>query len=81
MPIADLLTRTVETKPQVTLNKEERKGNIKGAFSVNKEVDVKGKDLVLMDDVYTSGATMMEAAKFLKRAGANSVFAMTVALG
>ena len=88
---ANLLMRRVETKPQVVFNKKGRKENIKGAFVLrhfcklsaqDKMIsDIKGKDIVLVDDVFTSGATMMEAAKVLKQAGARSVFAMTVALG
>ena len=78
---ANLLVRKIETKPQVAFNKKVRKENIKGAFVIRDGVDIKGKDLVLVDDVFTSGATMMEAAKVLKQAGAGSVFAMTVALG
>ena len=76
-----ILFRTRETKTQVGLSREERKKNIKGAFSLNQEANVNGRNFLLVDDVYTSGATMMEAAKVLKRAGARNVWAMTVALG
>jgi len=76
-----ILFRNRETKTQVGLSREERKKNIKGAFSLNQEANVNGRNFLLVDDVYTSGATMMEAAKVLKRAGARNVWAMTVALG
>ena len=76
---SDSLYRYIDTKPQVGLKKEDRRKNIKGAFRVNG--DVNGCDLIVVDDVYTSGATMMEAARVLKRAGARTVWAMAVALG
>lgn len=73
------LSRIIDTKPQVGLKKDGRIKNIKGAFIVNG--DVRGKELILVDDVFTSGATMMEACRVLKRVGAKSVWAMTLALG
>ena len=83
------LIRIIETKTQVGLSRDERKKNVKGAFSLRSsrhpELDLgsrlRDKNFILVDDVYTSGATMQEAAKVLKRAGANSVWGMTVALG
>ena len=86
---SELLIRIIETKTQVGLTRDERKENVKGAFSLrpfrHPELDsgskIRDKNFILVDDVYTSGATMMEAAKVLKRSGAKSVWAMTVALG
>lgn len=77
----DLLERVVETKTQVGLSKEERKDNIRGAFKTSQNAQVKGKTFILVDDVYTTGATMAEACKVLKKAGAREVWAMTLALG
>lgn len=80
----NLLQKVKVTKAQVGLTKKERKENINGAFSFKNEADrslVMGKDFILVDDVFTSGATTSEAGKVLKRAGAKSVFVMTVALG
>lgn len=76
--LPDLLVRIVDTKTQVGLSKDERKENIKGAFCVSKKLI--GENIVLVDDVFTTGSTMMEAAKVLKRAGAGEVWAMAVAL-
>ena len=81
---SDSLIRTINTKTQVGLTREERKKNVKDAFAFRKaqgRVRIRDKNFILVDDVYTSGATMMEAAKVLKRSGARNVWAMTVALG
>jgi len=83
-PSGELLKRIVETKTQVGLSKKERKANIKGAFSLNEssgESKIRGGSFILVDDVYTSGATMQEAAKVFKRYGAKSVWGMAIALG
>ena len=77
----DLLVRNVETKSQVGLKRDARFENIKDAFSLKNSSDLRGKNFIIVDDVYTSGATISECAKVLKRAGAKSVWAMTVALG
>lgn len=79
-----VLERKRETKAQVGLDKKERKANMKGAFSIKDGVDfnaIGGRVFLLVDDVYTSGATMAECAKVLKRAGAKKVWGMAVALG
>ena len=75
------LIRMIDTRTQVGLTKEERRENVKGAFAGRKAQGKRDKNIILVDDVYTSGATMMEAAKVLKNGGAGNVWAMTVALG
>lgn len=77
----DFLVRKIETKAQVGLTREERKKNISDAFLVSHPELVSGSNIILVDDVYTSGATMAECAKVLKKAGAKSVWGMAVALG
>ena len=57
----------------------ERKKNVRGAFSVDNEQKIKGKRILLIDDVYTTGATLNECAKVLIEAGAKSVDTLTVA--
>lgn len=79
VPFAQLLIRNRQTKTQVGLKRDERKKNVKDAFSVTGVVA--GKDILLVDDVYTSGATMGECCAILKHAGAKSVWALAVALG
>jgi len=78
-----LLFRNRETKTQVGLDKKARKKNVKGAFFVQEKVNqsVRGKNIMLIDDVYTSGATISECAKVLKKSGAKSVWGMVIALG
>ena len=64
--------------PQVELGPKERVKNIRGAFRVRRPERVEGKRLLLVDDVYTTGATMNECARVLKSAGAVSVTAFTL---
>jgi competence protein ComFC len=71
-----LLKRERETKSQTKLNKEERFSNIENAFSfIPKE---KVEQVVLVDDVWTSGATMKECVKVLKRNGVKKVWGFTL---
>jgi ComF family protein len=73
------LTRVRYTVPQVELKPKERRDNVKGAFAVPDPALVKGKNVLLIDDVYTTGATVRECAKVLRRAGARQVEVLTVA--
>lgn len=75
----DCLIKTRDTMPQVGLNAGDRRRNIKGAFAVqNKEV-IEGKDILLIDDVVTTGATIRECSKILKKAGAADIYVMALA--
>lgn len=76
--LCDLLVRTVDTKTQVGLSREDRKRNVKSAFGASRKLN--GENIILVDDVFTTGSTMMEAAKVLKMAGAGEVWAMAVVL-
>jgi len=83
-PYGEYLARIIETASQVGLKRDERKKNVKGAFSLRPLIDpekIKGRNFLLVDDVYTSGATMAESAKVLKKAQAKGVWGMAVALG
>lgn len=71
------LTRVRHSRPQAELNREERLNNLKGAFKNKKSLE--GKDILLIDDVLTTGATASEASRVLKETGANSVFVFTAA--
>ena len=77
------LKRIVSTEPQANIknNDEKRKANIKGVFEINPECSVDGKIIVLIDDVATTGATLIEAAKVLKKSNAKEVWALVVAKG
>jgi len=75
----DNLIKTKKTKSQVGLLKEERKQNLKGAFMLKTPNHIQGKTIFLVDDVFTTGSTMFEAAKTLKQAGAQKVYGIVVA--
>jgi ComF family protein len=74
-----LLVRSRETPPQTQLSEEERRRNVRGAFAVNASEPVKNKTILLIDDVYTSGATVNECSRVLRRAGAQAVYVLTLA--
>jgi ComF family protein len=75
----DNLVRCRWTHPQTGLNKERRKTNIADAFKVNAPEKTAGKHILLIDDVYTTGATVDECARILIRAGASRVDVLTLA--
>lgn len=77
--IADALLRTRYTVPQQGLNYRERGKNVHGAFGVNEKYSLKNKNILLVDDVFTSGATLNECARILKAAKANVVNVLTIA--
>ena len=74
-----LLYRSRETPPQTQLTEEERRRNVRGAFAVDAAKPLKGKSVLLVDDVYTSGATVNECSRALVRGGAREVSVLTVA--
>jgi predicted amidophosphoribosyltransferase len=75
----EAVIRIRHTLPQVGLNPKERQTNVKGAFAVPDPALVQGKNLVLIDDLFTTGATVKECARVLRRAGARRVEVLTVA--
>ena len=75
----DILTRTLNTKPQTELSMKERPRNVRNAFETASPLPEGVKTILLLDDVYTTGATVRACAQALKRAGANEVHAFTVA--
>lgn len=77
--LQDALIRIKNTRPQIELPKEEREENIKGAFACPLPEKIKGRRIILFDDVYTTGATMREAAKTLKTNGTKQIVGLTVA--
>lgn len=79
MVLNDNLRRFRHTKTQTELEDTERLLNVKGSFALAKKEDIKGKNILLVDDVLTTGATASEAAYVLKNAGANIVFVLTLA--
>jgi ComF family protein len=77
--LIDAMKRVRETPPQVGLSKKERQKNIHRAFSVTDPAPIRDQRILLIDDVYTTGATLREGAKTLIRAGAKEVIVAAVA--
>jgi len=75
----DNLFRSRPTRPQVELTGEERIRNVAGAFALRQPVEIEARHILLVDDVFTTGATMNECAVVLKNAGAAQVTAFTLA--
>ncbi|MGB1360712.1 MAG: double zinc ribbon domain-containing protein [Alphaproteobacteria bacterium] len=71
--------RTKNTKSQGNKTYNQRHKNIKSAFKVAKPNNIKGKNILLVDDVYTTGATLDELSKTLLKAGANKIYAVSFA--
>ena len=73
------LRRIRNTIPQVQLGHSERERNVRGAFAVSRQQEIKDKNLLLVDDVFTTGATVNECARVLKKSGARQVSVLTLA--
>ncbi len=73
------LIKSRKTLPQVGLTKSERKRNVQGAFSVTKREVFIGKKVLLVDDVFTTGATIQACSRALKRGGASRIDVLTLA--
>jgi ComF family protein len=74
-----VLERKRETQSQTGLTRHQRRENVRGAFGVAQPDAVKGGEVLVVDDVYTTGATVSECARVLRRAGATKVWVATVA--
>ena len=79
--INNVLSRVKFTQPQSTLPKSGRLVNVKGAFQANRDICLSGKNLILVDDVMTTGATVNSCAGALKKAGSLKVAVWTLARG
>lgn len=78
-PCVSILVRVRETEDQNKLDMEKRHTNVKNVFLVSKKINIKRKRILLIDDVYTTGATVNECSKMLKAAGAEEVRVLTIA--
>ncbi len=80
-PAADLLLRIRDTAPQTRLARAERLNNVEGAFVVDplRVGQLRGRHVVLVDDVMTSGASIFSAARAVRQAGAVAISALVVA--
>lgn len=75
----NILYKIKNTKPQSTLDKEQRKINVQGAYEIKNGNIINDKKVLLFDDIYTTGSTLEECAKVLKQVGAYEVGIITFA--
>jgi ComF family protein len=71
--VSHLLVRRRRTIPQASLSPGRRRANVRGAFAVHPHKDLVGSHVLLVDDILTTGATLNEAAKTLRKAGCREV--------
>ena len=81
MSMADCLLRIRPTKPQYGLSAAERRENLHEVFQLAKGAPVKGRQVLLVDDIMTTGATLMECARVLQEAGAARITGLVAASG
>jgi len=78
IPVENVVERVIDTPPQSGLHPRQRMENIEGAFAIAKNADVQGNKYIVIDDIYTTGASLNECARVLMVAGAVSVSSMTL---
>lgn len=76
----DVLFRIKKSRPQKMLDPQERRENLKGAFAVSKRWKP-CRNVLLIDDIYTTGSTIERCAGMLKKAGAENVWFLTISIG
>ena len=81
IPVLGALVRTRDHEPQAKLDPDRRRMNVHGAFRVPKPAGVSGRPVVLVDDVATTGSTLLAAAEALEQAGAAWVLSLTASHG
>jgi len=81
IPVVEAVSRTRDHEPQARLDPERRRRNVTGAFSVRCPAAVRGRPVLLVDDVATTGSTLLAAAEALETAGAEWILSLTAAHG
>jgi ComF family protein len=79
LPLGEILIKTKDTPAQARLNRREREKNLQRAFGVVNTDTIKGKTLLLIDDVFTTGATASATAELLRQGGAAEVLVLVLA--
>lgn len=77
--LKDVIVRRKDTSPQVTLDKNKRRRNVKNIFFVTNGDLIEGRRVLLVDDVFTTGSTADECAETLKKSGVYKVYIVTLA--
>ena len=78
LALEDVLERCVDTPPQSGLHPRQRVENVTDAFAIKQGVEVRGKHFIIVDDIYTTGASVNECARILKESGAASIHCATL---
>lgn len=79
VPLGRVLDRIRYTRTQTAFDRTDRMENLRGAFCLRKNVNVRGLHVLLVDDILTTGSTLSECARVLRQKGAHSVYAVTAA--
>ncbi|RJQ30676.1 ComF family protein [Candidatus Parcubacteria bacterium] len=80
--LTNALAKKAQSKSQVEVkDRKERLKNAQGSFRIKDRLSIRGRNIILLDDVYTTGATIREARKVLKKAGAKKVIGIVLAAG
>lgn len=81
--LSGIIVKNVDNKPQSTLSGEARRENVKGVYSINKniikDIDISNKKVLLFDDIYTTGSTVNECAGVLRQLGITRIDVLTIA--
>jgi ComF family protein len=81
IPVLDILRRVRNTTTQTHFDRKERMKNLSRAFKISSDQSIKESQILLVDDVLTTGSTLDECAKVLLAAGAGSVYALAIGRG
>ncbi|MBR2290259.1 MAG: ComF family protein [Clostridia bacterium] len=79
IPVMECLEKKVENKTQSSLSEAERSKNVEKVYSFKNDRDIQGKNMILVDDILTTGATIRACSKILKQNGAGKVCAFAIA--
>jgi len=80
IPVENILIRTIDTPPQSEVHPSQRAENVRDVFEIRKNSQTIGKNFILTDDIFTTGASLNECARILKNSGAARVLCMTLAI-
>ena len=78
--VCDAVIRCRDTKPMKQLNDVERKNNLRNAFQIRKNI-VKYKQILLVDDIYTTGSTADEVSRILREDGVEKIYFLSICMG